>query len=137
MKALDSFARMLGLQPRDAEDALHSERAARFVLTRRGFLGASALVGAAALLAEGQAFSFASPTPLSSVHLVGRGGEILRRWLPGERVSGFSLANFGPDISRVELRRVGSAKDRAIAALCVYPGNAMVWQPPLGEHVVA
>jgi hypothetical protein len=46
---------MLGVKQRDAEDALHSERAARAVLSRRDLFAAS---GALAL---GTAFSFARP----------------------------------------------------------------------------
>lgn len=50
--SLTTLARMLGIKPHQAEDALHSERAARSVLSRRNLFAAS---GALAL---GSAFSF-------------------------------------------------------------------------------
>jgi hypothetical protein len=53
MTALSTLARLLGLPVRLAEDALHSERAARLALSRRSlFLGAGAM-------ATGSVFSFA------------------------------------------------------------------------------
>lgn len=52
MTSLSRFARLLGLPAHQAEDALHSERAARAVLTRRSFFAAS---GA---MAAGSCFSF-------------------------------------------------------------------------------
>lgn len=52
MTPLAALARMLGIKPELAEDALHSERAARAVLTRRNLFAAS---GA---LAAGSVFSF-------------------------------------------------------------------------------
>lgn len=56
MSILNEFARMVGVEPRLAEDALHSERCAKAVLSRR------ALFGGAAVLASGIAFGFA-PEP--------------------------------------------------------------------------
>lgn len=53
--SLAKLAGLLGVAPHHAEDALHSERAARAVLSRRNFFAAS---GA---LAIGSAFSFARP----------------------------------------------------------------------------
>ena len=50
--SLSRFAKLLGLPTHQAEDALHSERAARAVLSRRSFFAAG---GA---LAAGTAFSF-------------------------------------------------------------------------------
>lgn len=58
MKALQRFATMLGIGEHQAEDALHSERAARAVLSRRN------LFAAGAAMAAGSAFSFAKPEPL-------------------------------------------------------------------------
>lgn len=58
---LDRFAKLLGIRPDQAEDAIHSERAAKLVVSRRSFLG----VGAA--LATGAIFSF------------GTGVEVVRR----------------------------------------------------------
>ena len=52
MSYLKQFARMLGVQTHQAEDALTNERAAKLALSRRSFIG----VGAA--LATGAAFSF-------------------------------------------------------------------------------
>ncbi len=49
---LNTLARMLGLSPTDAEASMHSERAARAVLTRRN------LFAAGAAMATGAAFSF-------------------------------------------------------------------------------
>lgn len=55
--ALTKLAGMLGVRPELAEDALHSERAARAVLTRRNLLAAGAA------LASGAAFSLPVPEP--------------------------------------------------------------------------
>lgn len=55
MTAFDTFARLLGIKPDHAEDALHSERAARAVLTRRN------LFAAGGALAAGSVFSFPKP----------------------------------------------------------------------------
>lgn len=55
MTALSRFASLLSLPVHQAEDALHSERAARHALSRRGFFGVSAA------MAAGTAFGFASP----------------------------------------------------------------------------
>ena len=55
MTALTRFARLLGLPDHQAEDALHSERAARHVLTRRSFFGVSAA------MAAGTVFGFVKP----------------------------------------------------------------------------
>ena len=49
---LDRFAKLLGIRPDQAEDALRSERAAKHVVSRRSFFGA------AAALATGAVFSF-------------------------------------------------------------------------------
>jgi hypothetical protein len=55
LKALQTLARMLGVPQHQAEDALHSERAARAVISRRNlFAAGAAMVGASA-------FSFAAP----------------------------------------------------------------------------
>lgn len=51
--SLAALARMLGIKPGQAEDALHSERAARAVLSRRD------LFAAGGALAAGSVFSFA------------------------------------------------------------------------------
>lgn len=48
MTVLRAFAKALGIAPTDAEDALHSERGARAVLSRRAALQSIA-IGAAAL----------------------------------------------------------------------------------------
>lgn len=53
--SLLALARLLGVKRHQAEDALHSERAARAVLSRRELFAAS---GA---LAAGTAFSFSQP----------------------------------------------------------------------------
>ena len=55
MTSLSRFARLLGLPAHQAEDALHSERAARAVLSRRSFFAAS---GA---MAAGTGFAFGAP----------------------------------------------------------------------------
>lgn len=52
MSALATLARLLGVRPELAEDALHSERAARAALTRRN------LIAAAGAMASGAAFGF-------------------------------------------------------------------------------
>ncbi len=49
---LKTFAKMIGVPEHQAEDALHSERAARATLTRRN------LFAAGAALAAGSVFSF-------------------------------------------------------------------------------
>lgn len=49
---LDRFAKLLGIRPDQAEDALRSERVAKHVVSRRSFFGA------AAALAGGTLFSF-------------------------------------------------------------------------------
>ncbi len=52
MSIWNEFAKLVGVAPRHAEDALHSERAAKATLSRRGMFGASAA------LAAGVAFGF-------------------------------------------------------------------------------
>ena len=56
---LDRFARLLGIRIDQAEDALHSERGAKHVVSRRDFFGA------AGALTAGTVFSFAAPEPLA------------------------------------------------------------------------
>ena len=58
MTALATLARMLGVRRDLAEDALHSERAAKAVLSRRN------LFAAGAAMATGSVFSFAAPARL-------------------------------------------------------------------------
>lgn len=48
MNALTTLANMLGIAPRLAEDALHSESAARAVLTRRNLFAVESLCREAA-----------------------------------------------------------------------------------------
>lgn len=102
MNALGQFARLLCLRQHNAEPALHSERAAKFVLNRRQFLGATALGTAAAVVPFRQGeveaamtgrtlHSLPARSPLSTIHLLGPGGKILQRWYPGERVNGVYL----------------------------------------------
>ena len=67
MTALSTLARMLGVSPRLAEDALHSERAAKAVLSRRS------LFAAGAAMAGGSAFSFPEPRR-----------DAIRVWLNGQ-----------------------------------------------------
>ena len=55
---LQRFARLLGVEERHAEDALHSERAAKHVLSRRSFFGVSAAMAGAA--------AFSIPTPVEA-----------------------------------------------------------------------
>lgn len=55
MTALATLAKLLGVRQDLAEDALHSERAARAVLTRRS------LLAAAGAMASGTVFGFGSP----------------------------------------------------------------------------
>ena len=69
MSALDALARLLGVRPDLAEDVLHSERAARAVLTRRS------LFAAAGAMAPSAAFSF--PTPGRWIYYVPVVGEII------------------------------------------------------------
>jgi hypothetical protein len=66
MNGLGVLARILGIKPDLAEDALHSERAARAVLTRRN------LFAAGGALAAGSVFSFGAPArvPLTLTHFV-------------------------------------------------------------------
>ncbi len=53
MSALLSFAKLLGVAPRLAEDALRSESAARAVLSRRNLFAAGAAMAAGSLLVGG------------------------------------------------------------------------------------
>lgn len=53
MSALTTLARMLGVAPRLAEDALHSESAARAVLSRRNLFAAGAALAAGSVLVGG------------------------------------------------------------------------------------
>lgn len=53
MKALQTFAKMLGLPSRLAEDALHSESAARAVLSRRNLFAAGAALAVGSVLVGG------------------------------------------------------------------------------------
>lgn len=56
MKALERFATMVGLRPDLAEDALHSEGAARAVLSRRNLFAAGAAMAAGSAFSFGQAY---------------------------------------------------------------------------------
>lgn len=47
---LATFARLIGVPTRLAEDALHSERAARHTLSRRGMMGALAAMAAGSVV---------------------------------------------------------------------------------------
>jgi hypothetical protein len=60
---LRRLASMLGVKTDHAEDALHSERAAQAVLSRRN------LFAAAGAMAAGTAFSFPAPEKLYSWHI--------------------------------------------------------------------
>lgn len=53
MSALLRFAKLLGVQPHQAEDALHSESAARAVLSRRNLFAAGAALAAGSVLVGG------------------------------------------------------------------------------------
>lgn len=61
MQALKTLAKMLGVPARLAEDALHSESAARAVLSRRNLFAAGAAMAAGSLLVGG-------PLPLRVFH---------------------------------------------------------------------
>jgi hypothetical protein len=61
MQSLARLAKMLGVPTRLAEDALHSERAARAVLSRRNLFAAGAAMAAGSLLVGG-------PLPLYLFH---------------------------------------------------------------------
>lgn len=50
MTILSAFARIIGVPTRLAEDALHSERAARHTLSRRGMMGALAAMAAGSVM---------------------------------------------------------------------------------------
>jgi hypothetical protein len=83
MTALATFAKMLGINPRIAEDALHSDRAARVALSRRN------LFAAAGAMATGTAFGFAAPAKVfgwDQVRLTFAPGSDL--WLMAEAVTG-------------------------------------------------
>lgn len=53
MSALTTLAKMLGVAPRLAEDALHSESAARAVLSRRNLFAAGAALAVGSVLVGG------------------------------------------------------------------------------------
>ncbi len=59
--ALRQFARLLGLSDDLAEDALHSERAARHVVSRRTFFGAGCALAAGMVF--GDAIQVVTPSP--------------------------------------------------------------------------
>lgn len=61
MNALTTLAKMLGIPSHQAEDALHSESAARAVLSRRNLFAAGAAMAAGSLLVGG-------PLPLRVFH---------------------------------------------------------------------
>lgn len=61
--ALKEFAKLLHLPERHAEDALHSERAAKHTISRRSFFGTSAAMAGAAVFAIPQAVE-AEPLPV-------------------------------------------------------------------------
>lgn len=61
MSALNALAKMLGVPARLAEDALHSERAARAVLSRRNLFAAAGALAAGSVLVGG-------PLPLRVFH---------------------------------------------------------------------
>ncbi len=67
MSVWNEFAALIGVAPRHAEDALHSERAARASLSRRGLFGASAA------LAAGVAFGFPATSAEAGLGFVYRG----------------------------------------------------------------
>lgn len=148
-RALTEFARLLGLQPRHAEPALNSERAAKFVLNRRQFLGATSLgVGAAFVpfqsgevlkAMSGQAVhSLPKAPPLSSVHLIDQSGRILERWYPGEQINRVIARRIDRSISSIRLVRVG--QKTPFFQYHIAPGSpcyGWVWSPKIGEVIVA
>jgi len=69
VSGLSRFARLLGLPAHQAEDALHSERAASAVLSRRSLFAAS---GA---MAAGSCFSFGAPALAQSFMVLRDCGE--------------------------------------------------------------
>lgn len=124
--SLAYFASLLRLRPVDAEPALYSERVAKLVLSRRGFVGASAA------LAASTQFSFAQAEPLSSLHLLDGHGHILQRWLPGERVfhffvTGSQLIRYADEpYGLVVLKRIGISMP--LYRFALHPQSAFQWQ---------
>lgn len=132
---LDIFAKMLGLKNEsEASDALYSERAARLVLNRRGFMGASAL------LAVGTAFSFALPlsnpdysADYSIVLLLD--GKVIQGWKRGETIYDFSVSgdtyglNENPfeKAQKVELIRVG-LPSLPLSIYWINPRSMLSWR---------
>ena len=72
MSIFSEFAQLIGVAPRHAEDALHSERCARATLAARApgqALSRRGLFGAAAALAAGTAFGFPAPVKRAPIVL--------------------------------------------------------------------
>lgn len=64
---LDRFAKLLGVRPDQAEDALHSERAAKHILTRRSFLGAGAMLTGGVLFSLPGVAEGVSAEPIAAI----------------------------------------------------------------------
>lgn len=80
---LDSFAKLVGVKPDDAEDAIASEEHAKKVLSRRG------LFGAGAALVASKAFGLPEPTNVLQI------GDVAWTFDDGElNVAVGSLKNF-------------------------------------------
>jgi hypothetical protein len=103
--ALSTLARMLGLPPRLAEDALHSERAAKAVLSRRS------LFAAGAAMASGAAFSFPVPAKVCAwgdlrVYFNGR---------PIRCITGYCISTYAKEhMSEVSLLARTAPQDRSV-----------------------
>jgi hypothetical protein len=131
MNGFEAFARLLGIPARAADEALHSERVAKLVLDRRNFMVASAA------LAAGTMCSFAQASPLSTIHLLGRGGEILRRWYPGEPVRRYTVINDQPQPLEVKLVLLGQRMPLASVHLAPVVGAGFEWRAMYDEEIVA
>ena len=83
---LQRFARLLGVEERHAEDALHSERAAKHVLSRRSFFGVSAAMAGAA--------AFSIPTPVEAAVKLLPDGYFAKRMYTGGATGCSTLTTF-------------------------------------------
>jgi hypothetical protein len=89
MTALSTLARMLGVRRDLAEDALHSERAAKAVLSRRSLFAAAGAMASGAAFGEVRGLGQGTLTLTAKAFRLEPGSDM---WLMAEAVTGVCLS---------------------------------------------
>ena len=129
------FAKMLGIEERHAEDALHSERVAKHVVSRRSFIGAAGALAGASL------FSFASVGDAEAAELKREFDAIVRKphgstltqfdAMLKERYSAPSIAYLNPNDYTALMKILPKAEGEHPATLATIISSRMV---PAGHY---